>query len=116
MGKVYTANVREVRDGGGAALASGTMVLSLGPAVVQKQPDLQTGTIVKITTDSLPGLRGVKTAIGGGPVLIRNGKRQKIRASAAESYEFSSMLEQHPRSAIGWNQQSFFLVEVDGLS
>ena len=47
-------------------------------------------------------------------MLVRNGKRQRITKPSAESYEFSSMMERHPRTAIGWNQGYFFLVEVDG--
>src|SRR5205814_1153625 len=57
---------------------------------------------------------GAKSAIGGGPVLVQGGKKQKIDAGSAESYEFRSMLERHPRTALGWNQRYFYLVEVDG--
>ncbi len=114
MGKVYLAKVREAREGGDAPLGAGIMVLSLGPVTAERHADIRMGAVLKLTTDSSPELRGVKTAIGGGPVLLRNGRKQKIRASAAESYEFSSMLEQHPRSAVGWNQRWIFLVEVDG--
>ena len=66
------------------------------------------------STASSPSLRGAKTAIGGGPVLVRNGKRQKIIQPASEAYEFSSMLERHPRTAVGWNSNYLFFVEVDG--
>ena len=45
---------------------------------------------------------------------MRDGKRQRIKTPEADSYEFSSMMERHPRSAIGWNENYFFLVEVDG--
>jgi exopolysaccharide biosynthesis protein len=31
-----------------------------------------------------------------------------------ENYQTSSMLEQHPRSAVGWNREHLFLVTVDG--
>jgi exopolysaccharide biosynthesis protein len=30
------------------------------------------------------------------------------------SFEFSSMDERHPRTAIGWNADYYFLMEVDG--
>jgi exopolysaccharide biosynthesis protein len=46
----------------------------------------------------------VKTAIGGGPALVRNGKLA----------EWHSAQSRHPRSAIGWNKTHIFLVEVDG--
>jgi len=70
--------------------------------------------VLQISTASTPSLSVARTALSGGPVLVRDGKRQKIRAAADDAYEFSSMLERHPRSAIGWNQDSYFLVEVDG--
>jgi exopolysaccharide biosynthesis protein len=38
----------------------------------------------------------------------------RIKPPSEDSYEGSSMLERHPRSAIGWNGQYYFLVEVDG--
>jgi exopolysaccharide biosynthesis protein len=47
-------------------------------------------------------------------VLVRNGKQQRIRSSPDDPYEFSSMLERHPRTAFGWNKQWYFLVQVDG--
>jgi exopolysaccharide biosynthesis protein len=90
------------------------MVLSLGPALARKLPAVATGASLQIVTESTPSLAGAKTAIGGGPVLVRNGRRQKIVPPPGESYEFTSMLERHPRSAIGWNRDFFFLVEVDG--
>ena len=42
-------------------------------------------------------------AIGGGPPLVRFGK--VIEPSASR---------RHPRAAVGWNSDFFFLVEVDG--
>ena len=73
-----------------------------------------TGAVVRLSTASIPGLLGARTALSGGPWLVRNGKRQKVRTSPDDPYELSSMLEQHPRTAIGWNAQWYFLVQVDG--
>jgi hypothetical protein len=119
IGRSYRARVREIRETGNTTLAPDTMVLSLGQSVLAKLPKVEPGAVLRFTTASSPVLRGIKTAIGGGPVLVRAAKRQKIGASGpqdgeASSYAFSSMSERHPRSAIGWNQQWFFLVEVDG--
>ncbi len=47
-------------------------------------------------------------------MLLRDGRRQKIDAAPDEAYEFSSMVERHPRTAVGWNADRFFLIEVDG--
>jgi len=114
MGRTCPARVREVRSAGNTPLAPDILVLSLGPAIMDKVPNVDIGAIVQISTASMPGLRGVRTAISGGPVLVREGRRQTIRASPGDSFEFSSMIERHPRAAIGWNKQFFFLVEVDG--
>jgi exopolysaccharide biosynthesis protein len=70
--------------------------------------------VLRIATTSVPALSGIRTAIGGGPILIQNGKRQKVVGQAGEAYEISSRSERHPRTAVGWNQRHFFLVEVDG--
>jgi hypothetical protein len=115
MGKTYRARVREIHEGGNARLGSEEMALSLGPPARVILSNIKTGAVVTISTGSSPSLRGAKTAIGGGPALLRNGKRLKIQPpGAAEVYEFGSMLERHPRTAIGWNEQAFFLVVVDG--
>jgi exopolysaccharide biosynthesis protein len=45
-------------------------------------------------------------ALGGGPVLIRDGEQQ-------ESSDHKSH-QQHPRAAIGWNSQFYYLVAIDG--
>ena len=114
MGQHYSARVREIRSEGNTPLSPDIMVLSFGPAAAKQFGALKTNIVLQISTASSPSLSLARAALSGGPVLIRNGKRQKIQAEADAAYEFSSMLEQHPRSAIGWNESSFFLVEVDG--
>jgi hypothetical protein len=114
MGRTYPARVREVRAAGNTALAPDILVLSVGPAIMDKVQNVTTGAVLQISTASMPGLRGVRTALSGGPVLVREGKRQTIRASPGDSFEIASMIERHPRTAIGWNKQFFFLIEVDG--
>jgi exopolysaccharide biosynthesis protein len=89
-----------------------TLVLFIGPAA--KAPSLKKGDAVKISTETEPPLRGVSDALSGGPILVMNGKRQKIKVPESDSYIFSSMQERHPRSAIGWNDEFYFLVAVDG--
>ena len=94
------------------------MVLSIGPQLARTMPPIATGAELTLSTDIQPGFRGVKTAISGGPVLVHEGKRQRPKGadSDSDSYETSSMMERHPRSAVGWNGQAYFLVEVDGRS
>jgi Phosphodiester glycosidase len=114
IGRVYKARVREIRESGSTQLAPGIMVLSIGPALIPDVPMVATGAVLTLSTGSSPSLRGAKTAIGGGPVLLRAGKRLKITGSDTESYEFSTMTERHPRTAVGWNRNYLFLIEVDG--
>jgi len=103
-GETYTARVREVRESGDTALAPGAMVLSVGPQLLSQIPVVKPGDVLKISTDTVPNLRGVQTALGGGPALVRDGKM--VAATDGRG--------RHPRSAIGWNKDHFFMVEVDG--
>ena len=114
MEREYAARVREIRTDGNTPLAPDTMVLSLAPAIMDRLPGVTNGTVVRISTRSNPVLLDAQTAISGGPVLVRNGEPQKIQAAPGDAYEFSSMLERHPRTAFGWNDRSWFLVQVDG--
>ena len=110
-GRVYSAKVREQRKGN-IRLAADQLVLSIGRRA--GAPKIEMGAIVKINTATEPSLRGVAEAISGGPILVRDGKRMPIKARNSDSYIFSSMTESHPRSAIGWNENYYFLVSADG--
>jgi exopolysaccharide biosynthesis protein len=114
LGKTYQARIREVRQTGDSPIAPDAMVLSLSAAFARKNGEHHPGEILQISTASEPMLRGVRAAIGGGPVLLHNGEKIKSTAPDSESYKVTSMFERHPRSAIGWNDASYFLVEVDG--
>ena len=112
IGQTYSARVKEVREDGNAEIAPGTMVLSLGPAA-RFPGSVVPGSTVKLSLATLPSLLGARVAISGGPTLVHGGKRQRV-APKSESYESTSMLERHPRTAIGWNKNTFYFVEVDG--
>lgn len=114
VGKTYTARVREAREGGDTKIPADALVLSLGSAAARRLTPLTAGATVRISTATEPALHGVRTALSGGPLLVHNGHRQKIEGGMYDRYETSSMFERHPRAAIGWNQDSLFLVEVDG--
>jgi hypothetical protein len=104
-GQQYAGRVREVRDAGNAALAPEIMVLSLGPKLSQQVPTIQAGATVRVVTETMPDLSGVDVAIGGGPALVRDGK----------PLQWTGFINlRHPRTALGWNKEHFFLVEVDG--
>jgi len=104
VGQRYSARVREVRNTGDSPLSRDTMVLSFGPKALEGLPPVAAGTLLEIATDTTPDLSGVNTAIGGGPALVRDGK---VMA-------WSGILLRHPRTAVGWNKDFVFLVEVDG--
>ena len=59
-----------------------------------------------LSTATEPSIKGARTAVGGGPALVHDGKAAPGRAQKTN--------ERHPRSAIGWNSKYFFFVEVDG--
>lgn len=111
-GRIYSAKVREMKKGARIALGSDVLVLSMGRRA--KVPAAEKGAVLKISTETEPSLRGVSEAISAGPVLVKDGKRVPVKAPKSESYIFSSMTESHPRSAIGWNEEFYFLVSVDG--
>lgn len=114
IGRTYAAKVREMRTTGDSPVAAGTWVLSAGPAAAKKLSSLKAGMVLEISTATVPDLAGAQQAIGGGPTLVRRGRRMKIVPPQVDSYEATSMLERHPRTAIGWNAQEFILAVVDG--
>ncbi|MFO1498670.1 MAG: phosphodiester glycosidase family protein [Verrucomicrobiota bacterium] len=105
-GETYTAEVKDVRESGNTRLTAETMVLSLGPSVAARVPNVKPGAKLVLSTATLPDLRGVDLALGGGPVLVRGGKVQPTRVNKA--------YDRHPRSAMGWNDTHFFFIQVDG--
>jgi hypothetical protein len=106
------ARVVQIREGGNTKLGPGQLVLSIPPALMNSL-SAQTGQVLRISTACTPSLRGAHTALSAGPILLQGGRQLKIRAKG-EGFQFSSMFERHPRSCIGWNEEAFFLVEVDG--
>ena len=114
LGRVCPAKVREVRRDGDTPLGSDVMVLSIGPEIMGRYGQVGVGAVLRISTMTAPALTGARTALSGGPQLVRNGKAQKIRSSPDDPYELSSMVEQHPRTAFGWNSRWYFMVQVDG--
>jgi hypothetical protein len=119
VGETFRARVREVRPGGNTKLAPEAMVLSLGPSLTNKLGALKAGDVVTLTTATTPDLRGARTALSGGPVLVTGGKKQDWLKDAKPvgptgNYSVRSMSERHPRSALGWNEKFFYIIQVDG--
>jgi hypothetical protein len=105
VGRQYAARVREVRQTGNTPLSPDIMVLSLGPGLEEPVAAIQPGSMVQIVTETAPDLTGVNVAIGGGPALLWNGKPMQWTGF---------FMLRHPRTALGWNKEHLFLVEVDG--
>jgi phosphodiester glycosidase len=114
IGKSYSAVIRDIRDKGDTSMRPNTLVLSVGTGIMRRLPAVTNGAVVQIFTTCDPALHGVRTAIAGGPMLVRNGRPQRPPPAAVDTYEYTSMFERHPRAAVGWNQSAFFLVEIDG--
>lgn len=112
----YTARLREIRRTGNSPIAPDSLVLSLpadgraGTAATRIVP----GQALRISTASLPDLRGVPLAISGGEVLVRDGRKVPLKPLASLAYKYRSALERHPRSAIGASRDAWVLVQVDG--
>jgi hypothetical protein len=104
VGQTYTARVVSMSATGNSVLTRDTLVLSLGPSLAARVPKTAAGSVLKLSTATEPELRSVQTAMGGGPTLVEAGK---VR-------DWPGLRLRHPRTAIGWNQEYFFLVEVDG--
>ena len=116
-GQTYRARVRNVQVSTNTPLPADAMVLSLGPILLANVPEVTPGAVVQISTATTPDLKGIKTAIAGGPVLIENGKpfsEKAAPAGTARAYSERSKYERHPRSAVGWNATHIYLVTVDG--
>lgn len=103
-GTRYQARITAIDAEGNTDLRPDIMVLSIGPGLVEGLPALTEGATMSLSLKMSPDLTGVRTALGGGPILLREGK--------ASNWEHRP--ERHPRTAIGWNRASVFLVVVDG--
>lgn len=116
-GKTYRARVHAVGPAADDRLEPNRMVLSLGPQIAATAPAVEVGAVLEISTATSPDLERAKTAIGGGPALIRNGQPFAVKqppAGDSGAYRERSKYERHPRAAVGWNGTDFFFVEVDG--
>ncbi|MHC4326301.1 MAG: phosphodiester glycosidase family protein [Planctomycetota bacterium] len=103
-GQTYNGRILSVNHSPNSVIPTDKVVLSLGTAVAKKIKNTEPGTVLSLSFETYPTLKGVDCAIGGGPVLIRNAKAQK----------FSGYQPRHPRTAIGFNDMYFFLLVVDG--
>jgi len=105
VGAKVRARVKEIREAGDTPLQPRLMVFSLGPKLLGDIPTVAPGDVVQISTATLPDMAGCRTAIGGGPRLVVDGKPVE---------GWSSPNVRHPRTALGWNDSHIYLMLVDG--
>jgi len=103
VGKRYIGIVSRINEKGNTKIQPDNFVLSLSGNMMNESGMIRLGDKIQIVVETRPNLNKAKTAIGGGPFLINNGKP----GSWIES-------TRHPRTAIGWNKKFFFMVVVDG--
>ena len=108
-----TATVAAVSQNGSVGIAPGTAVLvARGIAATKLQAEAPIGALVALRLILQPNWETVGDAIGGGPVLVRNG-RPVYRAN--EAFETSLIAPRHPRTAVGQTADGrILLVAVDG--
>lgn len=103
-GASFGARVAAITEGGDAELTPTTMVLSVGPMLAERLQAKAPGSVLTLHLETVPDLTGIVTAIGGGPILLDEGR----------SPEWPPPQPRHPRTALGWNDEQFVLVVVDG--
>ena len=103
-GQTFNARIVSVNPKANSSIEKDKLVLAIGFVLAEKINNIKPGTVLSLSLKTTPNLTGVHTAIGGGPVLIRDAKVQ----------EFTGYQPRHPRTAIGFNDKHFFLLVVDG--
>jgi hypothetical protein len=117
IGQTRLACVRRAKYFGSTRLGPDDLVLSIDPMQTNGLPDVKAGAVVELSLATTPNLRGARMALSGGPILVHEGRRQALPRPAVKGpmpREYQSMREQHPRTALGWNDRFFYLVVVDG--
>lgn len=107
----YRVRVRETRPDGNTTLASNHWVLTLTDSATTNLAGLKPGDIFTLTTATSGNIPNPTSAIGGGPVLLRDGVAQPWPARKSLT---DYLQPRHPRTAVGYNERSIYFVAVDG--
>jgi hypothetical protein len=114
-GGELTGTVTFQRTGGGTAIpAGGAVLLSRGSQVSKLQQEAPAGTPVTTRLILSPDwlASGVTDALGGGPLIVRNGKAVW---TAGEDFLPSQLGPRNPRTAVGQRRDGkIILLAVDG--
>jgi Phosphodiester glycosidase len=108
-----TGTSAQVVPGGAAAIPSdGAVLVARGSTVAGLQAEAAVGQTVQVRLTLQPDWAGVPAALGGGPLLVRNGKSV---FNAAESIPTNQLALRKPRTGVGQRADgSIVLVTVDG--
>ena len=91
--------VTEIRGGGGTPIPPGGAVLvARGTAAQRLVEEAPVGTSLTLRLIFRPDWTGIAQAVGGGPVLVRDGS-PVFRAN--EAFTSSQLAPRHPRTAVG---------------
>jgi Phosphodiester glycosidase len=121
--KVYEARISEIRSAGDTPLKADNLVLSIDSGLTNRFAAIRPGTVLRFSTGTSKDISNADIATGGRPLLVVRGKELKAPAPVSTATQASTPTSKekspaapvrHPRTALGWNKQYLFLMEVDG--
>jgi hypothetical protein len=107
----YHARIAGCNTNGNTVIGRDLMVLTLNVGATNHLSRARVGTSIEISTGLSRNLRDATAAIGGGPLLLVDGK---VQARSSNARKNSYLIPRHPRTAVGYSRQYLYLVEVDG--
>jgi hypothetical protein len=105
LGRTYQARVSSSFEGF-TNVPPGKMILSLSSNALRTLAPLTNGMPVTIAAATEPDLTGLQHALGTGPMLVRDGMIHDVTARMSD--------QQHPRAAVGWNDDFLYFAVSDG--
>jgi hypothetical protein len=105
IGHSYQAIARSSSDGF-TNVPPGKILLSVSSNFLAHARAITNGTPVNIVVATEPDLTGIETALGSGPMLVREGEIHEVTARMSETLQ--------PRSAIGWDDKYLYFAVADG--
>jgi hypothetical protein len=119
VGDVCEGTVARIENGDRSVEVpeAGCLIYFFGDTALALAAQVRAGDPVTLKIELPPIAGGVAQAIGGGPRLIREGKKVvELKNESFDSLHALEISSRHPRSAIGYDQkkQNLFLVMVEG--
>lgn len=109
----YQGRVKAINFQGNTTLGPDDVVVTVNSKATNHLANVGPGSLIKFSTQLSSDLSHATMAIGGRPILLANGKIQ-VHEPAVVAGKTNSLAVRNPRTAIGYNRRSIFLVEVDG--